>query len=144
MAWQSIVETDLDSVLLESIRSLAASNSRTDPVLPTITRVVDEVRGYCQAGGITLGLAGTIPSRLVSAALAIIRFRLATILPAAGLLTDEQKTENADALKLLGDVAAGRFAVEEPTTADTETSSAASPSFHPRHRHYSRHDENGI
>jgi phage gp36-like protein len=148
MAWTTLnaaaVATRLTGPELAALQSAALADGQTDPLPEIVTQVVDEVRGYVAAGGITLGAAGTVPSKLVSAALAIIRYRLATRLPIKSLLTDTRIQENRDAIQLLQRVADGKFLVEEPTETDTESSSAPSPSFGDRTLNYERADQDGI
>lgn len=125
MSWITISENAVRSRLaaaeLAALRTMAMADGQADPLPEIIQRVADEVRGYVAANTINrLGSAGTIPPQLESAALALVRYRLATRLPVSTLLTEERKEEQRDALTLLRDVAAGRFAVEQPDDAGTE------------------------
>lgn len=148
MAWQSLttddVKTRLAGAEVAALQSAALASGQTDPIPDIITAVVDEVRGYIAAGGITLGAAGTIPSKLVSAALAIVRYRVCTRLPVKSLLTEDRVRENEAAIRLLERVADGKFAVEEPTTADTEAIGAPSPSFAEKTLTFDRDSQEGL
>lgn len=129
MPWISITEAGVRSRLadreLSALRSAARAEGQADPLDEVIARTVDEIRGYIAANSANrLGVAGRIPAQLEGAALAIIRYRLATRLPVASLLTEERKEEHRDALTLLRDVAAGRFAVEAPDEAGPEVIAA--------------------
>ena len=105
MAWQSLTSADVLSKLsgaeLSALQTAALGDGQSDPVPGIIQAVVDEVRGYVAANHDNqLGAAGTIPSKLVSAALAIIRHRLCTRLPVASLLTEQRIREKDDAIRL--------------------------------------------
>ena len=119
MSWTTITEATLHEALTEgevsAVQSAALASGEPDPVPETIRKVVGEVRGYigaCEKN--KLGPLDTVPDQLVSAALSIIRFRLLNRFPELGLQTDARKSEYDNALVLLRDVAACRFAVEQP------------------------------
>lgn len=148
MAWTTItvehVKTRLAGAELAAVQSAALAEAQTDPLPEIVGQVLDEIRGYVAAGGVTLGIAGTIPSKLVGAALAIIRYRLCTRLPVKSLLTDARVSENTEALALLVRVSDRKFSVEEPTEADTEQAGAPSPSMTPKVLTHARADQDGI
>lgn len=126
MSWQNLTPSDVLSKLsgaeLSALQSAALGSGQTDPVPGIISAVVDEVRGYIAANpNNRLGSAGMVPSKLVSATLAIIRHRVCTRLPLKSLLTEERISEKADAIRLLERVADGRFAIEDPVTGETAT-----------------------
>ena len=141
---EAMVRTRLAGAELNALQNAALGDNQTDPLPEIVAQVVDEVRGYVAAGGVTLGAGSTIPSKLQSATLAIIRYRLATRLPVKSFLTEDRKTENADALRLLNRVADGKYAVEEPTDPDAESIGAPSPRFSPKTRVYDRQSQDGI
>ena len=147
MSWQSITSTTvkprLSATELSALQSSGLPSGVTDALTDLVTQVVDEVRGYIQAGGFNLGAAGTLPSRLVSAALAIIRFRLSTRFPVKMLDTDARQREYDDAMKLLDRVADGKFAVEEPTTGDTESTGGPEPTMTDRTLTFNRDNQDG-
>lgn len=126
MSWRAILESDILTRIsgpeLEGFRNAALASGQEDPVDDVITQITDQVRGYCAANNaITLGAAGTIPERLLGPALDIIAVEIQ--LRAAGSIIDpdEERRKKAErAYRLLQDVAAGRFAVED--TDGTESS----------------------
>jgi phage gp36-like protein len=82
---------------------------------------VQEVRGYIAAYPQNkLGEGVTIPAELETAACAIARYRALNRLPVKSLLTETRIGEYKDALALLRDVAAGKFAIEQPATASDQ------------------------
>jgi len=148
MAWQTIstdnVKTRLAGAEVAALQTAALAEGQSDPLPEIVQTVVDEVRGYIAAGGFSLGAAGTLPSKLVSAALAIVRYRVCTRLPVKSLLTEQRVRENDAAVRLLERVADGKFMVEDPVDLDTEASGGASPSFADRDLSYQREDQDGL
>ena len=144
MAWitlnESHVATRLTGPELAACRSAALAPGQANPLPEIVRQVINEVRGYIAANRQnTLGAGETVPDKLESCALAIIRYRLADRLPLKSLLTQERVSENEAAIRLLRDVAKGDFAVEEPTEAATEPlAGAASPRITPRTSRYGR------
>ena len=124
MSWISITSSDVKVKLtgaeLAALQSAALASGQSDPLPDIISQVSDEVRGYIAANrSNTLGAAGTIPQKLLSAALSIIRYRLATRLPVKSLLTEDRVKENEQAIRLLEQVAADKFAIEDPVSGET-------------------------
>ncbi len=149
MAWITITEADVQTRLtapeLTAVKSIALAPGQAAVLSEIVGQVVDEIRGYVAAyRANTLGAGTTIPQKLLGAALAMIRYRLATRLPVRSLLTQERVDENSAAIKLLERVADGKFALEEPTTADTETVSSPSPHVTAVDRHFKTEDQDGI
>jgi phage gp36-like protein len=146
MAWVEITEADVQTRLagaeLSAYRSAAKASGQADPLSEIITAVVDEVRGYIAAcDRNTLGAGTTIPSKLKSATLNLIRYRLITRLPIA--ISDERKEEYRDAINLLERVSDCRFAVEDPITESTETIASAKPLMGERTLTYNRDNQDG-
>jgi phage gp36-like protein len=145
MAWIALTVTEVTTRLagaeVTALQTAALATAQTDPLSEIIEQVVDEVRGNIAAGGYTVGASQTIPSRLVGAALAIIRYRAATRLPQSGILDDNRVAEYRDALRLLERVADGKFAIEDPVTADTEASGAPGPAMDDAPDNYFTRDE---
>jgi hypothetical protein len=150
MSWITItadeVKTRLAGAELSAFQTAALATGQTDP-LPEITaQVVDEVRGYvaaCRSN--TLGPAGTIPPRLLSATLAIIRFRLANRLPGGTALVDDLRVKEYEgAVSLLGKVAECDFAVEDPTGDATSGAQTNTPRITPRVRRFDRCSQEGL
>ncbi len=125
MAWATLTEAKFlqhcTGAEVTAIKSAALASGQTEPLTDTLAKVVQEVRGYVAAfGQNTLGLGVTIPSELENAACAIARYRALNRLPVKSLLTPTREQEYRDALALLRDVAAGRFAIEQPETPSTQ------------------------
>lgn len=109
--------TRLSGPELAALKTVALADGQTDPLPEILADVIHEVRGYVSAcGRNTLAEGATIPEKLKGAALAMIRYRLVTRLPAKSLMNDDRRKENSDALHLMRDVAGCKFAVDEPTT----------------------------
>lgn len=148
MAWLAITEdfvkTKLSGPELNALRTAALAEGQADPLAEIIEDVVKEVRGYvagCKAN--TLGAGLTVPDKLKTATMSRIRFELATRLPVKTLLTDDRRTANQDAIKLLTRVAECGFAIEEPLTADTEKLATYTPKIIERCREFTREDQAG-
>lgn len=125
MAWTSITEAQLEDILAEAELTTLKDFLSTDQVSPVpgiITNAVGLVRGYIRANRQnTLGDGETVPETLVSATLVVARHQLLGRLPIASLLTEPRRQEYTDAMSQLRDVAAGRFAIEQPETPSSET-----------------------
>ncbi len=149
MPWQTITETDIRDRLsgseLTAYKSAALATGQTDPLPGIIAQTVDEVRGYLAAAAtVALGEGTTVPSKLVSATVAIVRWRLLTRLPLnSAALLETRRQEYQDALRLLEQTAAGKFLVEEPTTAAAEQMAAPRPLWSARPRHFTRTTQDG-
>jgi len=130
MSWIAITEEDLLTRMsgseLEAFRAAGLTEGQGDPIATIILAVVEEIRGYIAAGGYTLGLPETIPVRLASAALDRIVWEVMKR-PGATIMdtNDARKEANEAALRLFREVAAGRFAIEDPATGETNRPSAA-------------------
>src|ERR1700679_4062975 len=130
MSWILPTESDVLTVLSESelstYRAAATAVGQADPLAPTLAQVVDLVRGYVGAyRPNTLGLPGTIPQKLLAPALDLVAVRLPQ---RVGVPPKDVRKAAADqAVRLLEQVAAGTFNIEEPDSATTETTSAPRP-----------------
>lgn len=119
MAWITITESDLLTRLsgaeLSAFRAAALAEDQPDPLAVTIEAVVEEIRGFLAAGHWPLGPVLTIPRKLANVALDRIVWELMKR-PGATIIdtNDARKDANARALALLRDVAARKFAVEDP------------------------------
>jgi hypothetical protein len=147
MAWITPAESDVLTVLSETelatYRAAALASGQADPLTPTLAQVVDLVRGYVGAyGPNTLGLPGTIPQKLLAPALDLIAVRLPQRVGVPP--KDVRKTAADQAVRLLEQVAAGIFNIEEPDNSTTETTAAPRPTIEARHRHFTRHSEEGL
>jgi hypothetical protein len=147
MSWATITETDVKSRLaapeLNALKSASLASGQANPLAEVITRVIDEVRGYCAVRN-KLGPEGTVPDKLRDASLALIRARLCSRLPIESLMTETRKTERNDAQALLKIVAAGTFLIEEPTETTTEIISAPTPTSSTPTRNFTRESQDGI
>jgi hypothetical protein len=119
--WITITEADvvpkLSAPEIAAMKSAALQVGQANPLAAVIAQVVLEIRGYVAAcQGNVLGDGQTIPDELLGAAVSRIRFELATRLPAE-LLNEDRRRANDNALTLLRDVAACRFALVQPATA---------------------------
>lgn len=150
MAWITLTEADVLRTLagpeLQALKTAALAAGQDSPLPGVILDAANEVRGYIAANRANrLGPAGTISDKLRSAALAMVRYRLADRLPVKSLLTQTRIDENNDAIKLLRDVAAARFVVDEPDVIDTtDRVPSPSPSITPRVLTFTRCDQDGI
>ncbi len=147
MAWIIPAESDVLTVLSETelatYRAAALASGQADPLTPTLAQVVDLVRGYVGAyKPNTLGLPGTIPQKLLAPALDLVAVRLPQ---RVGVPPKEVRKTAADqAVRLLEQVAAGVFNIEEPESPTTETTSAPRPTIEARHRHFTQRSEEGV
>ena len=86
--------------------------------LPNIIgRTIEEVRGSISGGGYALGADGTIPSGLMSDAIAIARWRWLVAFPSlAKMQTKERQSTFTSALDKLKQISSQNFAPEPPIT----------------------------
>ena len=147
MAWITPAESDVLTVLSETelatYRAAALASGQADPLAPTLAQVVDLVRGYVGAyKPNTLGLPGTIPQKLLAPALDLVAVRL----PQRVGVTpkDVRKSAEQQAVRLLEQVAAGVFNIEEPDSPTLETTAAPRPTIEARRPHFTRRDEEGV
>ena len=147
MAWITPAESDVLTVLSETelatYRAAATASGQADPVAPTLAQVVDMVRGYVGAyKPNTLGLPGTIPQKLLATALDLMAVRLPQ---RVGVPPKDVRQMAANrAVRLLEQVAAGTFNIEEPDSPTLETTAAPRPTIAARRKHFSHHDEEGV
>lgn len=119
MSWIALtaahIAESLAAAELQALRTLQLEAGQTEPVAEAIARTTYEVRGYVAAHqGQQVGDPGTIPEELLSAAIAIARWRVIGRLPVKVFATDSRRKEYEDAIAQLRDVAAGKFAVSVP------------------------------
>jgi Protein of unknown function (DUF1320) len=147
MAWIIPAESDLLTAFSETelatYRAAALAGGQADPVAPTLAQVVDLVRGYVGAyRPNTLGAEGTIPQKLLAPAIDLVAVRLPQRVGVAP--KDVRKAAGDQAIRLLEQVAAGVFNIEEPDEASTETTSAPRPSIRARRPRFNQRDEEGV
>lgn len=147
MAWIAITEADVQSRVagaeLTAFKNAAKASGQADPVAELISQTVDEVRGYIAAcSRNTLEEGQKVPSKLKSATLALIVYRINTRLPIA--VTQERRDENERADRLMREVAACRFAIEEPTVESTEAINSTRPGITTPERDFTRNNQDGL
>ena len=147
MAWITPAESDVLTVLSETelatYRAAATASGQADPVAPTLAQVVDMVRGYVGAyKPNTLGLPGTIPQKLLATALDLVAVRIPQRVGVAP--KDVRQMAANRAVRLLEQVAAGTFNIEEPDSPTLETTEAPRPSIEARRPHFTRRSEEGV
>jgi len=125
MSWTTLSVSDLYSGLtspeVSALQTAATKTGQADPVAEAIAEAVQTVRGYVAANRANqLGDGATIPLELKSDTLAIARFGALNRLPVKSLMTQARIDAKNDAISKLKDVAAGRFAIEQPATASAQ------------------------
>ena len=145
--WITPAESDLLTTLSETelatYRAAALAAGQADPVAPTLAQVTDLVRGYVGAyKPNTLGLPGTIPQKLLAPAIDLAAVRIPQ---RVGVPPKDVRQAAADrAVRLLEQVAAGTFNIEEPDSPTTETTAAPAPTISARGARFTRCDEEGL
>jgi hypothetical protein len=150
MPWTTLNSDDLLRGLTGAERSAlqtaALGSGQADPLPGIIADVVAEARGYIAANKANvLGEGNTVPEKLRAALIARVRFEAFTRLPVGrSLLTEDRVKANEAAVALLRDVAAGRYAIEEPAVASAEVISAPGPKFTKPVRQFTRENQDGL
>jgi len=122
MSWAAITEahivTHIAGAELEGLRAAALADGQVDPVQPSIDQVTELVRGYVAACATnTLGDAGTIPTRLLGPACTLVICEIINRVP--GYELDDDRGDARDkAIRLLEQVAACNYAIEDPETGE--------------------------
>lgn len=135
MAWRAITVADLTTRLsgseLEGFRAAALASGQSDPVQPVIDQITDLVRGYiagCEDN--TLGLEGTIPTKLLGPALDLIVPEISK--RAAGMILDSKglRADAAErAMSILRDVSRCDLRIEAPEEETEEEIGALLPNI---------------
>lgn len=130
----------------KALQTAALGTGQPEPLGATLAKVVQQVRGYIAANPSNrLAEGSTIPAELESAAIAIVRYIALNRLPVKSLLTDTRVGEYKDALAQLRDVAAGRFAIEQPARPSEQiTTGTSAPKITGKTRRFTRADAEGI
>ncbi len=150
MAWIIPTENDIlsriSSAELEAIRSAVLADGQADPVSETLDQVIDEVRGFIAGNPANvLGPDGTIPEKLLNAALSI--FVPMFLARAGGTAIDpegERAKQRDRAYKTLERVSDGKFAIDEPAEKSDETPFVQQPKYNGRDRDFTRNRMDGI
>ncbi len=115
MSWDALTASDVLSEFNTSERTNIANTVGTDNLAAITARVVEEVRGACQAGNNLIGPAGTIPSQLTGDAIAIAKWRFLLALPLMPQIQTEDRKDAFDtARETLQMIATEEMAVEVP------------------------------
>jgi hypothetical protein len=113
--WITITSNDVLTVMagkeLEAVRSQALGDEQPDPLDDTISEIVQLVRGYV-AKAYTLSEGLTVPNKLKTATLVLIRDRLVSRLPISDLTTPDRVAQTSAAWRLLRDVSSGTFQID--------------------------------
>jgi len=150
-AWYTLTVADVQKKLSLPEYAAYSNPALTDPasVATLITKVTNEVRGYveiCPRNTTHMDVEGTIPNRLVDAALAIIAFRYITTV--LSLPVDEKSGAYVlwtEAKQLMRDVANGKFAIDLVDQGIPENVDVIpTPSFSKERRHFRQRQEDGI
>jgi hypothetical protein len=145
MSWITLsvedVKTRLTGAEVTALQSAALASGQSDPLPDIVSKTVKELRGRLRNLG-TLEAGEMIPDSWAHHALAIIRHRLATRLPASTILTEERIAEYQDAIRSLE--ALGPIVPDTPTTPDTTAGTGmSSPQFAARDCLFTREDQDG-
>jgi hypothetical protein len=134
MAWIAIQDSDLLTVLagpeLSAYRAAALNAGQPDPVAETVTNVTNMVRGYIAAwsANVPLGAEGTLPDKLIASALDILAVKI-PMRCAGKNPTESRERAQAEAMRILRDVAMGKFKIEVPASFSTEQIAVVSPTI---------------
>jgi len=131
MAWRAITEADILTQLSASeLASIKSTSRGSDPVPPLLAAMAERVRGSVAANRSNImGAEGTIPERLMSAAVSLLVIQLYAA--NAGLLVDLNETRKdaaKSAERMLERVADGKYAVELPGNVGESTEDGSSSS----------------
>jgi len=126
MAWRAISESDLLAKIsgdeLSALRDAALGDGQPDPVAAAIAQVTDMARGYIMSNPANaIGPAGTVPERIIGACVDILVVDIGSRV--AGTILDPndvRRTAKNNALTLLRDIAANRFAIEAASGDDAQ------------------------
>jgi len=121
MSWLAITEahvlTHIAGAELTALRAAALADGQVDPVQPSVDQVTSVVRGYVAACAKNALDTDTtkIPDRLLGAACDLVIAEIIGRVP--GYELDEGRQDKYDnALRLMRDVAACKFAIDDPNT----------------------------
>lgn len=131
MSWRVITEADvlskISSAELEAIRAAALADGQTDPVTTEIDSVTELVRGYVASNpknDLDTDNVTYIPERLIGPAVKILVVDIPSRV--AGFALDEndvRRDAKKEAIRLLEQVAAGKFSITDPSTGTEGTES---------------------
>jgi phage gp36-like protein len=117
MPWITLTPDHLLEALgvaeIAALSSQQTASGQADPVPEILARTCAEVQGYV-ATRHPVGQPGTVPDQLLTAAIALARWRLLCRLPVKALATEGRRQEYLDAVRQLEAVAAGKFRLSVP------------------------------
>jgi hypothetical protein len=150
MAWRSPTESDLlgsiSSAELTAYRAAVVSESQGDPVTAKLSSAVNFVRGYIAAHSAnSLGNDGTLPDALIGPAMDYVAVDVIKRIP--GRRIDQARDDaRKAAIALFEQVAAGKYAVEAPssTAVPSESMSSPTPQITTPTNYFSREQQEGI
>lgn len=152
MAWITLVEADIKTALaggeFAAYTTRALSAGQANPLPEQLGRVTRQIRGYvaaCDANA--LGPDGTIPDELEGAAVDMVACALISRLPLPDSMTERLQRRQEDALRLLRDVAACKFAVEQPPAdeaSDEDIPGSGTPRITTKTLRYTSAHQDGI
>lgn len=128
MSWRALTAGDIQTQIsgdeLDKLQTAALASGQTDPLPGIISQVTDEVRGYVGQSN-PLGAGATLPPQVLSAAISIVRWRIAGRLSIGGnaalFQTEQRQKDYENALTFLQAVAKGQVFVEPPETEDANS-----------------------
>jgi len=147
--WITITADDVLTIMagaeLKAVRNQALGTGQGDPLAPTISEIIQVVRGYV-AKSSTLSRGDTVPRKLQGATLVLIRDRLLSRLPISDLTTADRTAQTNAAWRLLRDAGDGTFQVDSADDPiSTETASAAPVELvHASKPHFTRNSLDGL
>jgi hypothetical protein len=149
MAWRALTEADLLTGItgaeLAVARAVVLKAGQPDPVAPSIQSVTDRIRGSIIGSvNIVLGPEGTIPDKLIEAAIDMVVWRLVKRIPGETLATKTRKEANSDAQELLKLVAANKFRIEAPIEVSSEQTAVPTPAISNRPGEERRRQQEGL
>jgi hypothetical protein len=122
MAWEAISQDAVVNSLTQQEQSQMTDPSSATDMANIIASVTSFVRGKVQSWRPNQSFvpypAGMIPEELMSAAIAICRYKFLTHLPGTQLITKWREQENTNALALLDNVATGKMVILSPINPD--------------------------
>jgi len=147
MSWTAITEallvTRISGSELTALRAAALADGQADPVAPAIAQVTDLVRGYVAAcARNSLGAAGTIPAKLIGPACTLVMAAICARVPGYAL-DEDRRADRRNAIDLLEQVAACKFAVEDPDSTE-DVISTPTPQMSDPDLHFTRPRQEGI
>jgi len=145
MSWIALTITDVNTRLaggeVTAVQTAAKAAGQSDPVLDIISGVVNELRGRLR-NRTQLEAGAKIPEGWAPHALAIIRYRLCSRLPAKSLMTPAREQEYRDALDAFKEL--GAILPEIPVVVDTAVTQNAVPMLTTRTSIMDRDAQDGL